>query len=93
MNIVFDFGGVIFTWNSRELVAKHFNGQELCDKVYKAVFGHPDWAEVDRGTMTLDEVTRNSARRTGLPEADLARLIYGAAEALVPIPESLDLVK
>ncbi len=93
MNIVFDFGGVIFTWNSKELVTKYFKGQELCERVHQAVFAHPDWAEVDRGTMTLAQVTENSAKRTGLPVEEIARLTYGAAEALVPIPESIELVK
>ena len=93
MNIVFDFGGVVFTWNSKELVAQYFSEPEVCNKVHKAIFGHPDWAEVDRGTLSLDEATRNSAERAGKQFEEISRVTYAVPQALVPIPATIELIK
>jgi putative hydrolase of the HAD superfamily len=92
MNIVFDLGGVVLTWNPRAIVAGVFADEASQTLVLSEVFGHRDWVELDRGTLLLDAAIAGAASRTGLPEADLARMFRRVPLALVPIPQMVDLL-
>ena len=58
MNLVFDFGAVLFTWKPAELLARSFPQQagdaDAAAHLAHAVFGHPDWHSFDRGTLAMD---------------------------------------
>jgi putative hydrolase of the HAD superfamily len=56
------------------------------------VLGHPDWLEVDRGALALDEAVRRGAQRTGMPRAELERLFAAVPPSLVPFPETVALL-
>ena len=53
LNIVFDFGRVVFTWESLDLVSHNVSDKTMVTRVHEAIFGHPDWAEVDRGAPVI----------------------------------------
>src|SRR5262245_35556874 len=61
-------------------------------RVRESVFSHPDWLEVDRGTLAAEEAVRRVAQRTGFGEADLTRLVQAVPASLVPLPETVDLL-
>ena len=92
MNIIFDFGRVVFTWNPLPLVENHFNSPETILQVNQAVFEHPDWLEIDRGALTFEELAEHAAARTGEPYNRLLEMIRHAPEILQPIPETIDLL-
>jgi putative hydrolase of the HAD superfamily len=93
VNIVFDFGAVLFSWQPRALIQAHFpqyaQSQERIVALAHGVFGHADWHDFDRGLLTVDEVTRRTASRLQLDDAALRALIDGVAERLKPMPETL----
>jgi putative hydrolase of the HAD superfamily len=93
LNIVFDFGRVIFTWESHDLVAKHFSDPASAAHAHHCIFEHPDWSELDRGTISLDEAARRGAGRLGLPVEKITPITSAVPAALVPIPASIDLVR
>jgi putative hydrolase of the HAD superfamily len=93
LNIVFDFGRVIFYWKPDELIASVFSDPVVQDRVSKAVFNHPEWVETDRGTMSFEEMSRRSALRLGVPVAQVAHLINQVPSALVPIPETIEIIQ
>ena len=78
MNIVFDFGAVLFTWQPAELlsgkhptwVQQHGDAKALA----QAIFHHPDWEAFDRGTSEQREVVAKTAQRLSLPHDDLHQL-------------------
>ena len=43
--------------------------------------------------LSLDEVTQRVAHRTGWPSAKIAKITYGVPYALIPIPESVVLIR
>lgn len=92
MNIVFDLGGVILTWNPHAIIAGVFEDETTRARVWQQVFKHPDWVELDRGTLPRPDAIDRAARRTGLPHADLERLFHAVPPSLVPIPEMIDLL-
>ncbi len=56
------------------------------------MFSHPDWLEVDRGTLEPDEVVRRTAQRTGIAESELSKLVLAVPASLVPLPDTVDLL-
>lgn len=91
MDIVFDLGGVLLTWNPRAIVTEVFADEASRTLVLSEVFGHRDWIALDRGTLPIEAAISGAASRTGLPEADLARMFQQVPSALVPIPQMVDL--
>ena len=93
MNVVFDLGGVVLTWDPAAIVASVFDDPEDRRLVLDNVFAHPDWHELDRGTLSVDEAIRRASRRTGITVDGLERLFEAVPRALVPMPDSVALVR
>lgn len=97
VNIVFDFGAVLFTWRPVELVAQYFpqqaNTPAHAGHLAHEVFAHPDWHNFDRGTLAMDAVVQRTALRLGLDHAALTELVGRIGELLTPMPESVALLE
>ena len=83
MNIVFDLGGVVVAWRPEEIVARAFVDPTTQAVVSRDIIGHPDWLELDRGTLTIEAAVDRAARRTGLSEVDVRSFIEGVPAALI----------
>ena len=92
MNVVVDLGGVVLTWDPESIIAAVFVDPETRQKVEELIFDHPDWLELDRGTLELDEAIRRGAVRTGVPQAEIETLMRTVPQSLVPIPEMLEIL-
>ena len=96
MNIVFDFGAVLFTWQPGALIQTHFPDHaathEQRSALTHAVFGHADWHDFDRGVLTASEVSFRTAQRLGLNEPDLRALVDGIGERLQTMDDTLALL-
>ncbi len=67
MNIVFDFGNVLFEWNPERLVTEHFpvalpSGFVPAQLVDRLV-NHQDWLDFDLGFIDSRELSQRSASR------------------------------
>lgn len=96
MNIVFDFGAVLFTWRPAELLRRYFPeraaSEPLAAELAQAVFGHADWHQFDRGGVSMDAVVARTAARVGLAPDALMRLTQSIVDHLAPMPESVALL-
>jgi putative hydrolase of the HAD superfamily len=92
--VIFDLGGVVLEWKPLELLRRFYeqDGEALRATVQRAVFDHPDWLELDRGTLTQARAIPRFATRAGRPEAEIARLMIAVRESLQPVPETLALM-
>ncbi|HIQ16080.1 MAG TPA: HAD family phosphatase, partial [Leucothrix sp.] len=54
MNIVFDLGGVVFEWQPDKIISGLFNDEKIKLLIKQQIFQHPDWLELDRGTLTTE---------------------------------------
>lgn len=97
MNLVFDFGAVLFTWKPAELLADRFPTQagdaKAAASLAHAVFGHADWHSFDRGTLAMDALVARTADRLALDAAVLAELVAHIGERLQPMPGTLALLQ
>ncbi len=95
-NVVFDFGAVLFTWQPHRILQQHLpvhaDSEARARQLAADIFTHEDWQSFDRGTLHQDEVVARTARRLGLPQADLGRMVRSIPEHLTPIPETVALL-
>jgi len=92
LNIVFDLGGVVVTWEPEAIIAKVFADPMVQALVRTEILGHADWLALDRGTLPRPEAVMRAAHRTGLSEAAVAVLLEQVPPALVAIPGTVDLL-
>ena len=98
MNVVFDFGGVLFNWQPRELLARLMPertrtpeaAQDLFDAIFENYRG--DWGEFDRGTVEPGPLAERIATRTGLSLAEVHAVIDAVPAELQPIPGTVELL-
>ena len=90
MNLIFDLGGVLVTYDRSALVAEVFSDSAAHDRVHGALYA--DLVEVDRGTLTLDRAITQAAARTGVAERDVAHIFRGMSHRWVGMPQSIDLL-
>ena len=88
-----DLGGVVFTWDPDSIIAAVFVDPETRQRVRALIFDHPDWLELDRGTLELDEAIHRGAVRTAMPQAEIERLMRSVPQSLVPIPKTLEILR
>jgi putative hydrolase of the HAD superfamily len=93
MNVVFDFGAVLFDWQPAELVRQHFPDHaphtQAANALAANIFRHADWHAFDQGLLDQQEVIKRTVGRLALPEAQVVELVSHIGERLIPIPETL----
>ncbi len=97
MNVVFDFGAVLFTWRPVDLMMECFPQRAAtraeAGHLAHEVFGHHEWQAFDRGTIAMADVVAQVARRVGINATVLGTLVESIGERLTPMPESVALFK
>lgn len=92
MNLIFDLGGVVVRWDPAAIIASVFDDEDVRSRIRAGVFAHPDWLELDRGTLDREEAIRRAARRAGMAQGEIRRLLLAVPPSLVPIPETIELL-
>lgn len=92
-NIVFDLGGVLLTWKPEQIVKGIFKDREVQKIVMDEIFCHPDWIDLDRGTLDKDIAIERATFRTGLPKSEIKKLMELVPYSLIPNPEIVELVR
>jgi putative hydrolase of the HAD superfamily len=93
MNIIFDLGGVVVRWDPDAIIATVFDDPAVRAVVRRDVIEHPDWLDLDRGTISYEDAVRRAAERTGLPEPEIARFLDRVPPMLTPFPETVALMR
>ena len=99
MNLVFDFGKVVFDWEPRALVARllpHLAADDAAAQALEADFFQGfrgDWGEFDRGMLDADALAARIARRIGIPAADARQVIDAVPHALKVLPAMASLLQ
>jgi HAD superfamily hydrolase (TIGR01509 family) len=92
VNVVFDLGGVVLTWDPGSIIASIFADEREQALVRRCVFGDPDWVSLDRGMLSLEDAIVRASQRTGISASRLHTLFEAVPIALVPVEPVLELV-
>ena len=97
MNVVLDFGAVLFTWKPADLLAQTFPQQagtaDAAARLAKAMFDHPDWNGFDQGVVPMDQLIARTSARLDLDEPVLRELVTHIGERLQPIEQTVELLE
>lgn len=98
MNVVFDFGGVLFNWHPPTLLARHLpqrvndaaSARRWVADFFQGYEG--DWGDFDRGTVEPGPLAERIAARTGLSVEEARAVIDAVPAELTPIAATVDLL-
>ena len=91
-NVVFDFGGVLVRWQPDAVIASFYADESSRTLVRDAVIRHPDWIDLDRGTLSDSVAIERFAARMGRPAAEMHALMQYVKDSLTPLPDSIALL-
>ena len=92
-NVIFDFGGVLVEWKPQQIIEEFYADESVRAAIASSVFKHPDWAELDRGTLDEDRATVRFSERTGRPVEELSAFLQHVRDSLIPMRETIALVQ
>lgn len=92
MAIIFDLGRVVVSWDPVAIVSSVM-GPTDAEPLADRLFNHPDWLEVDRGTLSLHTMARQAEGRTGLSAAQNLAILQAVPASLLPDPAMVRLIE
>jgi putative hydrolase of the HAD superfamily len=92
-NVIFDFGGVLIRWRPQEIIEGFYADEALRARVREVVFEHPDWLEMDRGTLQERQAIERFAARMARPAGEMRQLMDHMRASLTPMEETLSIVR
>jgi putative hydrolase of the HAD superfamily len=92
-SVIFDLGGVVLEWNPDAILENYYTDPGARSRMKAALFQHPDWVQMDRGTLSESEVIERLAQRTGIANGELAGLMEAIRKSLQPKADTLALLK
>ena len=93
MNVVFDLGGVVVAWNPTAIIERAVADPAARPSAMHHIMRHPDWLELDRGTLELDEAIRRATARSGLDEALVRGVVESVPASLVANDDTVALMR
>lgn len=82
MNIIFDLGGVVFDWSPKDLIDRVTDNEKEKELLLEHLLEHSDWIELDRGTITTEEVVQRTIKRSGLKQELIEDIFTNASNVL-----------
>jgi putative hydrolase of the HAD superfamily len=97
LNIVFDFGAVLFGWEPSAIVREAFPAQTQtqwqADQLGRSIFSHADWQSFDAGSVSQAEVVARITQRTDLPLHAVRTMVEQIGHRLPPIADSVAVLR
>jgi putative hydrolase of the HAD superfamily len=97
MNVVFDFGAVLFTWHPVEIVAQAFPDRAAtpadAKQLAHGMFSHEDWHDYDRGLLEMEAVVERLSTRLALDRVAVQTLVQTIGACLRPIDETVKVLQ
>jgi HAD superfamily hydrolase (TIGR01549 family) len=91
-NVVFDFGGVLVRWQPEAVIASFYADEPSRALVRDAVIRHPDWIDLDRGSLSESAAIERFAARMNRPADEMRALMQHIKDSLTPMPDSIALL-
>jgi putative hydrolase of the HAD superfamily len=81
-NVIFDLGGVIIEWSPDRILETYYEDPDVRAIMKTALFLHPDWLQLDRGTLSEAELLIRLEARTSRPGPELGGLLAAVRASL-----------
>jgi len=88
-NLILDIGNVICDWNPNGLIGSAFADPAEQVEALSVTVANPDWLELDRGTMSVEEGIARAQSRTTLNPLGIAQIYNNLGPSLIALPETI----
>ncbi len=92
-NVMFDLGGVLLEWSPEKILQTMFVEEAAREAVRQGAFLHPDWLEMDRGTLAEDEAIVRFSERCGRSREEMTEFFGEVKRSLRPIAGTVQLLE
>lgn len=92
-NAVFDIGSVLLKFTPIEFLKSKYNDEDLVKKLYKNIFASNEWVELDRGTITYEDATKEFCRRDPENTEAIKKVMDTWHEMHVPVEGTSEFLK
>jgi len=93
LDVIFDLGNVILDWNTEGILDSLCIDNNERYLLRDELFAHQDWLDMDCGLRSEACVVNRVIERSGLGIDIIDKALQAAKESLVPIPESVQLLR
>ncbi len=91
-NVVFDLGGVLLTFNPEVFLPYIVDDDSDSAWCYQNILKGPHWAELDRGTLTIEEVKQYYIERAPQRRKSIEQMFDHWLQGFIPIIPSIEIV-
>ena len=91
--VILDLGNVVIDWNVERILEALDFDSEVIDLLRHELFSHSDWIDMDHGKKSEAAVVADVCQRSGLQKHVVETALQVARESLLPITESLALMR
>ena len=88
-SVIFDFGGVLVDWRPAQLLERLYPDPVRRERIRTTVLSHPDWIELDRGTLREADSLATFAARAGESVDEIAALMDAVRNSLLPKDDTI----
>ena len=86
-------GGVVYNWRPDKIISSVFDDEKTQQLIKQHIFQHPDWLELDRGTLSTKQAINNAVERTQLSDKKISQLFDAVPPSLTPLKETIELIQ
>ena len=90
--VIFDIGNVLTEWHWHNSFVEWF-GEDLVDTLANATVMSPEWAEIDRGVLTEEEVVALLTKNAPDYPEQIGRIVHDSHELVTVYPYAADWVR
>ena len=80
-------------WQPQAIIERFYSDERLRELSRAHIFQHPDWIELDRGSLDDAAAAHRFAARMQRPVSEMHALLQAVRESLTPIEESFALAR
>jgi putative hydrolase of the HAD superfamily len=92
-NVIFDLGGVVIEWNPDRILEGYYADPQIRTLMKSEMFAHPDWLQLDRGTLREVDLLARVSSRTGRPPAEIEGLFDAIRGSLHTKTDTVELLQ
>lgn len=90
-NVIFDLGAVLLEWKPEDILSEAFKNKEDRLKARNGILNHPDWIDLDRGTLKEKDAVQKFSERTGLSEPSIKNFFDIVRKSLTAKEDTLEI--
>lgn len=91
-HIIFDIGNVLLSYQPLEYLNKYYS-KEVSHDLFKIIFQSPEWIELDKGTITTQEVINILSLKYPKYKKEIEFILNNWTNMMRPITENVELAK